>query len=74
MNLEIFTKLFPKEILWCILLSQKSTAKNSIVLFDKLYEPLNNFLAVFYEVMGKISSLEYLVTNKTSLHIHTFYK
>jgi hypothetical protein len=56
------------------LLSQKSTAKNSIALFDKLYEPLNNFLAVCYEVMGKISSLEYPVTNKTKLYIHTFYK
>ena len=56
------------------LLSQKSIAKNSIALFDKLYEPLNNFLAVCYEVMGKISSLEYTVTNKTKLYLHIFYK
>jgi hypothetical protein len=56
------------------LLSQKSTAKNSIALFDKLYEPLNNFLAVCYEVMGKISSLEYTVTNRTTIFINIFYK
>ena len=56
------------------LLSQKSTAKNAIALFHKLYEPLNNFLAVCYEVMGKISSLEYTVTNKTKLYLHIFYK
>jgi hypothetical protein len=56
------------------LLSQKSTAKNSIAVFHKLYEPLNNFLAVCYEVMGKISSLEYTVTNKTTLYLHIFYK
>ena len=56
------------------LLSQRSTAKSAIAIFHKLYEPLNNFLAVCYEVMGKISSLEYTVTNKTTIYIQIFYK
>ena len=56
------------------LLSQKTTAKNAIAIFHKLHEPLNNFLAVCYEVMGKISSLEYTITNKTTLYLHIFYK
>jgi hypothetical protein len=56
------------------LLSQRSTAKSAIAIFHKLYEPLNNFLAVCYEVMGKISSLEYTVTNKTTLYVQIFYR
>jgi hypothetical protein len=56
------------------LLSQKSTAKSAIAIFHKLYEPLNNFLAICYEVMGKIYSLEYTVTNKTTLYVQIFYR
>ena len=41
------------------LLSFKTNALKSIVSFDKLFNPLNNYLAITYEIMGEISSLEY---------------
>tara|TARA_R110002126_G_scaffold286935_1_gene439218 strand:+ start:2731 stop:3843 length:1113 start_codon:yes stop_codon:yes gene_type:complete len=55
------------------LLSQKTSAQKAIANFNKLYNPLNNFLAISYEVMGKVCALEYTVTNKTKSYVNIFY-
>ena len=56
------------------LLSQKTSVKNAIANFNKLHAPLNNYLAVCYEVMGNIKILTYLQNKKTEAYLKVFYK
>ncbi|WP_397445440.1 nucleotidyltransferase family protein [Polaribacter sp. R77954] len=56
------------------LLAQNTSAKDAISIFNKLHAPLNNFLAICYEVFGKIESLEYAISQKTKSYVDTFYK
>jgi hypothetical protein len=55
------------------LLSQKTNAKKDIAFFNNIFEPLNSFLAICYEVMGKISLLEYTETKKTKKFMAIFH-
>lgn len=56
------------------LLAQNTRVKDAINIFKTLHVPLNNFLAICYEVMGKIKSLEYSLTKKTKSYVDIFYK
>jgi hypothetical protein len=56
------------------LLSQKVITKKEITNLNKLFNPLNNYLAVCYEVMGKIPSLEYTQTEKAKAYLEIFYR
>ncbi|MDP5093730.1 MAG: hypothetical protein NWQ17_10490, partial [Polaribacter sp.] len=55
------------------LLSKKTIAKKAFTDFKKLYNPMNCFLALCYETMGKIKSLEYTETAQTKSYLKTFY-
>jgi hypothetical protein len=55
------------------LLSKKTNAKKAFINFDKLYNTMNCFLALCHETMGKIKSLEYTETAKTTSYLKIFH-
>lgn len=56
------------------LLSKKTEAKIAFLKFDLLYNPLNCFLAICYEVFGNVDSLQYDKTRDTDNYISLFNK
>jgi hypothetical protein len=56
------------------LLSKKTIAKEAFTKFNGLKNPLNCFLAICYEVFGKVDSLKYLSSKKTANYITVFNK
>ena len=54
------------------LLSKKTDAKTAFQKLNKLYNPLNGFLAICYNVFGQINSLEYNKTNDTKIYTSFF--
>lgn len=56
------------------LLSKKTVAKDAFLKFNTLKNPLNCFLAICFEVFGKVNSLEYKKTNETVKYVDTFYE
>ena len=54
------------------LLANKTNALEAISQFKKLYIPLNNFLAICYEVMGKTEILNYKNLKSTKKYIYLF--
>ncbi|MGY0426463.1 MAG: nucleotidyltransferase domain-containing protein [Polaribacter sp.] len=54
------------------LLSKKTVAKEAFSKFNKLKSPLNCFLAICYETLGKVTSLEYKKTAKTEEYLTNF--
>ncbi|WP_298780232.1 nucleotidyltransferase family protein [uncultured Polaribacter sp.] len=54
------------------LLSKKTEAKKAFNQFNKLKNPLNNFLALCFEVFNKVDSLQYQENKETKKYVSIF--
>jgi hypothetical protein len=55
------------------LLSKKTNAKGAVNSLYKLTNPLNCFLAAFFEVFNSVDSLKYNKNSKTASYLSDFY-
>lgn len=55
------------------LLSKKCNSKNAVERFNKLFNPLNNFLAICFETFNKPDSIQYTKTKAAENYMNDFY-
>lgn len=55
------------------LLSKKCDSKNAVKRFEKLFNPLNNFLAICNEVFNEVDSLSFIKNKNSSVYVREFY-
>ncbi len=56
------------------LLSKKTNSLKAVKRFNKLFHPLNNYIALSYKTFGQISSLKYKFTKESKKALRTYNK
>ena len=67
-----FKRIALKNAYDVFLLSKKVNAKKAVNTLNKLYNPLNCFLAACYEVFNQVNSLQYNNTKMTTYYLNDF--
>ncbi len=69
---QLFKNIALRNAYDVFLLSKKCGSKQAISKFEKLFDPLNNFLAISNEVFNNVKTLEYETTKESKAYFKAF--